>query len=271
MAITWTPASVQPVFLHNGGNTPTVTATLVSIPQPTDIVLLFTSENNSSTPTNAVTVNSNAMTAFTPSNTVTNRLNAFWMLGSLLSSASLSITLNSFGGTDQGTVVGVVSGAINSPAPAWFGVFPNSADPQQFASPLTIPAGGLGVFSFTCNVNTHPSSINNFNQDFILDAGSVGGTDVILLGNQMSAGSWNPQVNGYSFGQVEMAGVIFTPSPTITASDGSGGGAIFRVRRPGWPRYASRRPIVPRPTLVGWRNRLVLPNRFQERAHARAR
>lgn len=55
---------------------------------------------------------------------------------------------------------------------------------------------------------------------------------------------------------------IQTLTPPATATvDGSGGSSIFRVRRPGWPRYASRRPIAPRPLLVGWRPGLIVPRR----------
>lgn len=214
MAITWTPAASQAAIQHAAPNLPSFSVTLASTPLSTDQVVIFVGSTNPAAASAGATllVNSQSATFF---GSATNREGAFTISGSLIASTSLTIVPQTFGGgsADQGVLVGVVSGALSSPAPSWSGAFPNSADPQQFGSPLTIPSGGLGVFSMEVNSNSHPSSINNFTQDAIIDASGVSGTQMMLIGHQFTSGSWNPQVNGYSFLQVELNALIFSPAP----------------------------------------------------------
>lgn len=156
------------------------------------------------------------------------------------------------------------SGVTNTSASAYAYVTP---DPFT-CNPITIPTGGGALLSASSETTSLTPSFS---------VGSLDGTDNTGAGNNLigwavsitTSGTITEQISGQNNSGMGAVIAEFDPSSITTAVDGSGGSSIFRLRRPGWPRYASRRPIVPRPLLVGWRNGLVLPNRFfQERARS---
>jgi hypothetical protein len=69
------------------------------------------------------------------------------------------------------------------------------ADPQQFNSPLLVPSSGIGICSFGVNIATDYSTIANFT----VDADLADASTRAIMGHTTTAGSWNPQVNGYSY------------------------------------------------------------------------
>ncbi len=193
--ITWTPAASQPAVQSLGYSSGSVAfnATLAAVPLSTDLIIACVAPNDNGCPLAGVTINGNPATLVVLGQA--NRGSIWQITGITTTALTIEVSSSSTLFASLGVQCGVLHGLTSNTATATASENGAPPDPQQFDSPLVVPSGGIGICSFGVNNPTDYSSIVNVT----VDADLADASTRAIMGHTLTVGSWNPQVNGYSY------------------------------------------------------------------------